>query len=337
MPMVWTPMACPFAHFSLNGTVLRQHPQRCLWGTLTIKLYIEMCVKIKTLPKQNCFKVMHLSLSIMDNEGSMLKEDFTSPNIDHICCVPGHTRTTGNTLRTWGKFLRSLTHFASIFVKFWRTLKSPRRWGCSSFFNFPCRHGKRLHVWYFFTFFFFFISPFPSFLLGSYFTFLLLLEVSVWETLVVEEVLMHVVLAWVKEREIISCAGRDSGMGNVQSATGKIISVMGSFLLLSFLLGEELPLGGRSSFHWPFVGIIVQHLFLFLSWDGPCFSCFKLYTYNLDVSSVLCWSLFPPILRQFPFSIHVVVCSLLCATDFWGECVPIAFSGCDGTISSGLG
>lgn len=167
MPMVWTPMACPFAHFSLNGTVLRQHPQRCLWGTLTIKLYIEMCVKIKTLPKQNCFKVMHLSLSIMDNEGSMLKEDFTSPNIDHICCVPGHARTTGNTLRTWGKFLRSLTHFASIFVKFWRTLKSPRRWGCSSFFNFPCRHGKRLHVWYFFTFFFFWYLLFQAFYWGA--------------------------------------------------------------------------------------------------------------------------------------------------------------------------
>lgn len=133
------------------------------------------------------------------------RESLPPPNIDHVCYVPGHARTTGNTLRTWRKFLRSLTHFASNFMKFWRTLKFPRRWGCSSFFNFPCWHGKRLHVWYFF---FFLISPFPSFLLGSYFNFLLLLEVSVLNRNGDGGGGMMHVKDWVKEREIISCGGK---------------------------------------------------------------------------------------------------------------------------------
>lgn len=62
--------------------------------------------------------------------------------------------------------------------------------------------------------------------------------------------------------------GRDSGVGNIQSRTGKIISVMGLFLLLLYHFQDLL--------------------FLFLSCDCPCPSYFKLYTYNLDVSSVLC-------------------------------------------------
>lgn len=226
-----------------------------------------MCIKKR--PPQS--KIVLKSSSIMYNEGSMLKEEFTSPNIDHICCVPGHARTTGNTLRTWGKFLRSLTHFASTFMKFWRTLKFPRRWGCSFFgFSLIFRVDTTNVFTYDISLFFFFSISFS--------------KLSIGELLYLFAVARGTCLGGRNggdEGGIDACGvglgegeknyflwGRDSGMGNVQSRTGKIISVMGLFLLLLYHFQDLL--------------------FLFLSWDGPCPSRFKLYTYNLDVSSVLC-------------------------------------------------
>lgn len=144
LPCVRTEIACPIDPISVFLEPSCDSRSISL-GNINFKvLYRDGCKKIER--KENYFNVLHISSAVMASGGSMLKEEFGSPNIDYICRVPRPVCTTVNNLIDREKFLGSSTSFPCNFLKFWTTLISLRRCNCKFFPSLVCPRLRPIHV-----------------------------------------------------------------------------------------------------------------------------------------------------------------------------------------------